>query len=115
MPGEASFDVRSDREAALREGRPEAVLYRIVHEQPDLAGVDARLVPVLTAALSRNPATRPSPESLLASLRTAAGTHPPDPTAVGTAVMTRTQLLVPDKAPDITGSQPVASSSKRGG
>jgi len=84
------------------EGRPEAVLYRIVHEQPDLDGVDPRLLPVIRGALAREPNGRPTPSALLASLKIAAGAHPPDPTEVGTAVMTRTQLIVPDNAPDIT-------------
>jgi Protein kinase domain len=47
------------------EGRPEAVMYRVVHEEPDLAGIDARLAPLVKAALAKEPALRPNPESLL--------------------------------------------------
>ncbi len=47
------------------EGRPDAVLYRVVHEEPDLAGMDPRLVPIVRVALTKDPSGRPSCESLL--------------------------------------------------
>ena len=47
------------------EGRPEAVMYRVVHEEPDLAGIDSRLAPLVRAALAKEPERRPSPDSLL--------------------------------------------------
>jgi hypothetical protein len=50
------------------EGRPEAVVYRVVHEGPDLRGVDARLHPLVAAALAKDPATRPTPDRLLVRL-----------------------------------------------
>jgi hypothetical protein len=40
-------------------GAYEAVFYRIVNGQPDLAGVPAPLLPLLTAALARDPGFRP--------------------------------------------------------
>ncbi|MFF8271686.1 serine/threonine-protein kinase [Streptomyces sp. NPDC016562] len=42
------------------DGPSHAVLYRIVHEDPDLSGLPAELRPVVTRCLSRDPADRPS-------------------------------------------------------
>jgi serine/threonine protein kinase len=47
------------------EGRPDAVIYRVVHEEPDLAGLDSRLAPLVGAALTKDPTARPSPDALL--------------------------------------------------
>jgi len=47
------------------EGRPEAVMYRVVHEEPDLAGIDPRLAPLVKAALAKEPTGRPTSDSLL--------------------------------------------------
>ncbi len=49
-------------------GRPEAVLYRIVHEDPDLDGLPDDLAGLVEAAMSRDPARRPSSDDLLAEL-----------------------------------------------
>ena len=84
------------------EGRAEAILYRIVHEEPALSGLDARLVPVVRAALSRDPKSRPSTLNLIEAVSGALVGSDPDPTTIGTAVMTRTELLVAEKRPDIT-------------
>lgn len=46
-------------------GRPEAVLYRVVHDEPDLAGLPADLLPLVEAAMSRDPARRPPAADLL--------------------------------------------------
>ncbi|MFJ8794471.1 protein kinase [Streptomyces sp. NPDC102462] len=40
------------------------LLYRVVHEEPDLAGVPAELVPLLTACLTKDPALRPTAAQL---------------------------------------------------
>ncbi|GAA2960513.1 serine/threonine protein kinase [Streptomyces argenteolus] len=45
---------------AYGDGPSHAVLYRIVHEEPDLSGVPAELGPLVTRCLSRTPADRPS-------------------------------------------------------
>ena len=47
------------------EGRPDAVIYRVVHEQPDLDGVDPKLMPMVAAALSKEPSSRPSSDRVL--------------------------------------------------
>jgi len=46
-------------------GKPDAVIYRLVHEEPDLDGVDDKLLPLVRAALSKDPAARPSADRLL--------------------------------------------------
>ena len=49
-------------------GRPEAVLYRIVHAQPDLEGLPASIADLVTAAMDPDPARRPDARSLLSEL-----------------------------------------------
>jgi hypothetical protein len=41
-------------------GSYETIFYRILSGKPDLAGIPSKLLPMLTAALSRDPASRPS-------------------------------------------------------
>ena len=47
-------------------GQFEAIFYRIVHGQPELDGMPAPLLPVVLAALARDPSRRPSAEDLTA-------------------------------------------------
>ncbi|MFD0356253.1 protein kinase [Streptomyces sp. NPDC127110] len=49
-------------------GPADAVLYRVLHEEPDLDGVPPRLRALLTSALARSPEQRPAPAELLAEL-----------------------------------------------
>ncbi|OHV24429.1 hypothetical protein BBK14_06185 [Parafrankia soli] len=49
-------------------GRMEAVLYRIINEQPQLDGVTGELRELVELAMRKDPATRPSAEELRASL-----------------------------------------------
>lgn len=49
-------------------GRPEAVLYRIVHEDPDLDGLPGDLRALVEAATDPDPARRPTARALLAEL-----------------------------------------------
>lgn len=49
-------------------GRPEAVLYRIVHEDPDLEGLPVDLRALVEAATDPDPARRPAAGELLAEL-----------------------------------------------
>ncbi|MFE2185556.1 hypothetical protein [Streptomyces sp. NPDC059455] len=41
-----------------------ALMYRVVHEEPDLEGVAPELVPLLTACLAKDPAARPTAAQL---------------------------------------------------
>ncbi|MEV5677602.1 serine/threonine-protein kinase [Streptomyces sp. NPDC052069] len=45
---------------AFGEGTSHGVLYRIVHEEPDLGGVPERLTELVTRCLAKDPAARPS-------------------------------------------------------
>jgi serine/threonine protein kinase len=92
------------------EGRPEAVMYRVVHEEPDLAGIDARLAPLVEAAMTKSPTGRPSPDSLLLDVVKAA-----TPGAVvqqgkvseaeATDVIERTWVQPKQSKPFVTGRQ----------
>ena len=53
-------------------GAVEALTYRVIHTEPDLAGVDHELLPILGAAFRKDPVTRPDPATLLSAL---AGHH----------------------------------------
>lgn len=50
------------------EGRTEAVLYRVVHDPPDLAGLDPAVHRVVEKALAKDPSGRPTAERLLEAL-----------------------------------------------
>ncbi|NBE53435.1 protein kinase [Streptomyces sp. YC537] len=77
-------------------GPAAAVLHRVLHEDPDLDGVPARLTAVLASALSRTPERRPAPEQLISELADAQepGTTV-DIEAVGTVVATTWQMPAP--------------------
>ena len=49
-------------------GPTPALLYRVVKEEPDLTNVPSRLRPLVTQCLAKDPAQRPTPAALLASL-----------------------------------------------
>lgn len=49
-------------------GRPEAVLYRIVHAEPDLEGLPPSLADLVAAAMHPDPTRRPDSRSLLSEL-----------------------------------------------
>lgn len=51
------------------EGQPSAVLYRVVHTEPDLGDCPAGLRPLVEACLAKNPDARPSVEAILAAVR----------------------------------------------
>lgn len=95
------------------EGRAEAVLYRIVHEDPDLTGVDARLAPVLRAALTRSPGERPTAAELVARVPHLPGGEVADPAAAATAIMSRTDVIGSDARPELTIPVEVSSRPKR--
>ena len=49
-------------------GRSDVVLYRIVHTDPDLTGLDPFLAPLVDRAVAKNPADRPTVPELLAEV-----------------------------------------------
>ncbi|MGW3626602.1 protein kinase domain-containing protein [Streptomyces sp. NPDC000880] len=48
---------------------PYIVAYQVVHNEPDLAGVPADLVPLFRRCLAKDPADRPTPYELMVALR----------------------------------------------
>ncbi|MFJ4827260.1 protein kinase [Streptomyces bacillaris] len=50
---------------AYGDGPSHAVLYRIVHEDPDLSGLPEQLRPLVTRCLSRDPAARPALDEII--------------------------------------------------
>ncbi|MGW3012713.1 protein kinase domain-containing protein [Streptomyces sp. NPDC001219] len=63
------------------DGQPADLLYRVRYSEPDLGGVPAALVPVLSRALAKDPAERPSTAGLAAGLHDGGGEfadHLPD-------------------------------------
>jgi hypothetical protein len=47
------------------EGPPEAIGYRVVHEEPDLGGLDSQIRGVIAACLAKEPFERPTPAKIL--------------------------------------------------
>ncbi|HEY2508323.1 MAG TPA: serine/threonine-protein kinase [Streptosporangiaceae bacterium] len=50
---------------AFGDGDPAAVLYRIQHQDPDLAGCPARVRAIIDRCVAKNPADRPSPAEIM--------------------------------------------------
>jgi hypothetical protein len=46
-------------------GPPEAVSYRVVHEEPDLTGLDPQLREAVAACLAKEPSERPTPATIV--------------------------------------------------
>jgi hypothetical protein len=46
-------------------GLPEAIAYRVVHEEPDLSGLDPQIRDVVAACLAKEPSERPTPAQIL--------------------------------------------------
>jgi eukaryotic-like serine/threonine-protein kinase len=85
----------------------EAVIYRIMTEQPDISGVPPSLAPVIRDGLNKDPQARPSARDVL--LRLVDPSQPPVAT-VNTAAPTG-PLRVEDDVPGRTG--PIAPRSRR--
>ncbi|MER6218948.1 serine/threonine-protein kinase [Streptomyces sp. NPDC001674] len=86
---------------AYGDGPSHGVLYRIVHQEPDLSGLDGTLRPLVERCLAKDPSKRPSPAEVLDLCRTA-GDHtrlrqPEDwlPHRVATGLMNRPAPPVP--------------------
>src|SRR4029453_8458537 len=78
-------------------GRPEAVAYRTIHEEPDLRGVPAELRPAVTSALVKDPDRRPTAGALLARLLDQTPEASPAVLAAdATALIARTWVRTPE-------------------
>ncbi|WP_078988282.1 serine/threonine-protein kinase [Streptomyces sp. WM6372] len=65
------------------DGSTHALLYRVVHEEPDLTGTSVALGRLLTRCLDKRPAGRPTAQQLLELLVTPAPTEVQPPTGLG--------------------------------
>ncbi|WP_405607690.1 serine/threonine protein kinase [Streptomyces sp. NBC_01508] len=89
---------------AYGEGSSHAVLYRIVHEDPDLSRVPAELLPLVTRCLTRDPAGRPTLTEIIElchEISPAAPRQGEDwlPQAVAGSITERLRLPEPAKTP----------------
>jgi serine/threonine protein kinase len=97
-------------------GQAEVLLYRILHDSPDIAAVPADLRPLVVAAVSKDPAARPAARDLLAWL-TAGVTTPQARAQAGDHDLAPTRLVLsrtwqPPAAPAAT-LPPVVRPSRR--
>lgn len=76
---------------------PYIVAYQVVHDEPDLAGVPEALVPLFTRCLAKEPADRPTPDALMAALRSAAYRTADDTQAFIPAQRTPVRLKEPER------------------
>ncbi|MEU3778681.1 serine/threonine-protein kinase [Streptomyces sp. NPDC032472] len=99
---------------AYGEGSSHGILYRIVHEEPDLSGLPAELQPLVTRCLAKDPAERPSPAEVLDLCRAAAGgaglRRPEDWLPAGVAAGLAGRPSVPAPVPTVvpTAQSPAA-------
>ncbi|MCX4746072.1 serine/threonine protein kinase [Kitasatospora sp. NBC_01287] len=80
------------------EGRPEAVLYRTIHEKPDLVGVPAELAAFLTRCLVPEPEQRPDVSEVVRLLSTSSNDTQWLPASVSALISERRHatLILPD-------------------
>jgi hypothetical protein len=87
------------------QGAVGTVAHRILHEEPDLRGLQGRLLGAVRAAMDREPSRRPSPRALLEGLVGAAAA---DPVTAATEMVERTWMLPRVPAGVATPPNPVA-------
>ncbi|MFD6761265.1 bifunctional serine/threonine-protein kinase/ABC transporter substrate-binding protein [Streptomyces roseolus] len=100
-------------------GAVDALMYRTVHDEPDLAGVPAGLLPLLRECLAKDPAARPTAEQLAARLVVdtpgTAADWLPDPVVRTIAERSARMLALPDIDATTAGTPapPPATSRRR--
>ena len=91
-------------------GASDAIMYRIVHEAPDLTAVPPGLRPLVEAALAKDPQARPTAPQLLAELtRGAAAPAGAQPAALDNA----TQTILAQNWHPTGGTRPPGGTSSR--
>ncbi|WNI24570.1 serine/threonine-protein kinase [Streptomyces sp. ITFR-16] len=102
---------------AFGEGTSHGVLYRIVHEDPDLSGVPERLMELVSRCLAKDPADRPSVAEVITLCQTANAEtvlrRPEDwlPTPVAADITVRAAAPAPVQTPPPPSSAPTAGPS----
>ncbi|WP_329385422.1 bifunctional serine/threonine-protein kinase/ABC transporter substrate-binding protein [Streptomyces sp. NBC_01716] len=95
-------------------GSPAAILFRTVHEEPDLDGVPEELLDLLTACLAKNPRDRPGSGDVREALGGAGGESGgwlPGPLTRLVAERSAAVLALPDPPPGRTSGSDSASGS----
>ncbi|MEV1090658.1 serine/threonine-protein kinase, partial [Streptomyces microflavus] len=99
---------------AFGEGTSHGVLYRIVHEEPDLTGVPEELRELVTRCLAKSPEDRPSVAEVIDLCRNANSEtqlrRPEDwlPGAVAADITVRAAAPAPDRTPPPPATPPTA-------
>ncbi|MFD3442809.1 serine/threonine-protein kinase [Streptomyces sp. NPDC058685] len=102
---------------AFGEGTSHGVLYRIVHEEPDLSEVPDRLRELVTRCLAKDPAARPSIADIIGLCQSANAEtvlrRPEDwlPAAVSADITGRAAALAPAQTPPPPSTTPSAAYS----
>lgn len=100
---------------AFGEGTSHGVLYRIVHEEPDLSGVPERLMELVGRCLAKDPAARPSIAEVIALCQSANAEtvlrRPEDwlPAPVSADITVRTAAPAPVQTPPPPAAAPPAA------
>lgn len=85
------------------DGPTASVVYRVVHDEPDLLGVPLELAPLIAAGLAKTPGERPGVRQILDHCATHVGTSttwlPPAVTDLITEQAARTRALTTEVAP----------------
>ncbi|MBT2401194.1 serine/threonine-protein kinase [Streptomyces sp. ISL-100] len=102
---------------AFGEGTSHGVLYRIVHEEPDLSGVPERLMELVSRCLAKDPDARPSVTEVIGLCQSANAEtvlrRPEDwlPGAVAADITVRAAAPAPVQTPPPPSSAPAAAYS----
>nr|WP_237536769.1 bifunctional serine/threonine-protein kinase/ABC transporter substrate-binding protein [Streptomyces sp. SID5785] len=101
------------------DGTAAAVLFRTVHEEPDLTGLPAQLLPLVTACLSKDPAERPAAEHVTRQLTSDDNRWDLPGLRAAVAERSAAVLALPDPDPpttvDTTGTSGTAGTSGTSG
>ncbi|MEU0332992.1 serine/threonine-protein kinase [Streptomyces sp. NPDC006193] len=110
--------------SAWGEGTPMGLMYRSVHEPPDVSAVPAGLVDLVAACLAKDPAARPTPTALLDRLtdpapqppgpRTPPAPPPPAPPAPPAPEFTASPPGFTAPAPEFGAPPPVPAAPPQG-
>ncbi|MFF4168631.1 bifunctional serine/threonine-protein kinase/ABC transporter substrate-binding protein [Streptomyces sp. NPDC001744] len=93
-------------------GAPDALLYRTVHDEPDLDGVPEPLLDLVRQCLAKEPAARPTADEVALRLTEDTSDTPagwlPAPVVADVAARSAAMLALPDIDPTAPGTVPAA-------
>lgn len=88
------------------QGAPAGVLFRTVHEAPDLEGVPAALLPLITACLAKDPADRPGAQEVARELGGSGADWEVPGLSATVAARSAAALALPDPEPPTVVQDP---------